>query len=145
MLAHFGEVHPGILSRLDVKGPAAGFEFFLNHVPEPKKKKAKTRKLLDPSPFHSVVRDFAFVVTQEVSAATLVSAVRSADKDAGLIEGVDVFDLYTGEGMAEGEKSLAVAGTLQPREKTLTDEEIEAVGEKITAAVAKATGGRLRG
>jgi len=145
VLAHFGEVHPGILSRLDVKGPAAGFEFFLNHVPEPKKKKAKTRKLLDPSPFQSVVRDFAFVVTQEVSAATLVSAVRSADKDAGLIEGVDVFDLYTGEGMAEGEKSLAVAVTLQPREKTLTDEEIEAVGEKITAAVAKATGGRLRG
>ncbi len=145
VLAHFGEVHPGILSRLDVKGPAAGFEVFLNHVPEPKRKNAKTRKLLYPSPFQPLVRDFAFVVAEEVSAVALVEAVLAADKDGGLITGVDVFDLYTGEGMAEGEKSLALAVTLQPRDKTFTDEEIEAVGDKITAAVAKATGGRLRG
>ena len=91
------------------------------------------------------MRDFAFVVGEEVTAAALVEAVESAHKDAELIVDVDVFDLYTGEGMAEGEKSLAVAVTLQPREKTLTDEEIEAVGEKIAAAVTKATGGRLRG
>ncbi|MEE1569866.1 MAG: phenylalanine--tRNA ligase subunit beta, partial [Alphaproteobacteria bacterium] len=145
VLAHFGEIHPGILSRLDVKGSAAGFELFLNEVPEPKKKKAKTRDLLDPSPFQSVVRDFAFVVDADVSAAALVSAVMGVDKKTGLIADVDVFDLYTGEGMAEGEKSLALAVTLQPRSKTLTDEEIEAVGDKITAAVAKATGARLRG
>ena len=145
VLAHFGEIHPGILSRLDVKGSAVGFELFLNEVPEPKKKKAKTRDLLDPSPFQSVVRDFAFVVDADVSAAMLVSAVMGADKKTGLIADVDVFDLYTGEGMAEGEKSLALAVTLQPRSKTLTDEEIEAVGDKITAAVAKATGARLRG
>jgi phenylalanyl-tRNA synthetase beta chain len=145
VLAHFGEIHPGILSRLDVKGPAAGFEVFLNDVPEPMKKGAKTRKLLDPSPFQPLVRDFAFVVGEEVTAAALVEVVESAHKDAELIVDVDVFDLYTGKGMAEGEKSLAVAVTLQPREKTLTDEEIEAVGEKIAAAVTKATGGRLRG
>jgi phenylalanyl-tRNA synthetase beta chain len=145
VLAHFGEIHPGILSRLDVKGSAAGFELFLNDVPESMKKGAKTKKLLDPSPFQPLVRDFAFVVGEEVTAAALVEAVESAHKDAELIVDVDVFDLYTGKGMAEGEKSLAVAVTLQPREKTLTDEEIEAVGEKIAAAVTKATGGRLRG
>ena len=91
------------------------------------------------------MRDFAFVVGEEVTAAALVEVVESAHKDAELIVDVDVFDLYTGKGMAAGEKSLAVTVTLQPREKTLTDEEIEAVGEKIAAAVTKATGGRLRG
>ncbi len=145
VLAHFGEIHPSILSRLDVKGPAAGFELFLNDVPKPKRKGSRTRQLLDPSPFQPVVRDFAFVVDEAVTAAALVLAVRNADKGGSLIEGVDVFDLYTGKGMAEGEKSLAVAVTLQSRDKTLTDKKIEAIAKKITAAVAKATGGRLRG
>ena len=85
------------------------------------------------------------MVDEAVTAAALVLAVRNADKGGSLIEGVDVFDLYTGKGMAEGEKSLAVAVTLQSRDKTLTDKKIEAIAKKITAAVAKATGGRLRG
>ena len=141
-LAHFGEVHPRILKAMDVDGPVFGFEVFLDAIPEAKKKPAKTKPALDASELLPLTRDFAFVVDESVAAQTLLKAVRGAEKK--LIADVSLFDVYQGKGVAVGKKSLAVEVTLQPREKTLTDEEIEAVSARIVAQVEKVTGGVLR-
>jgi len=141
-LAHFGEIHPAVLKAMDVDGPVFGFEVFLDAIPEAKKKPAKTKPALDASELLPLTRDFAFVVDEEVAAETLLKAVRGAEKK--LIANVSLFDVYQGKGVAGGKKSLAVEVTLQPREKTLTDEEIEAVSARIIAQVEKATGGTLR-
>ena len=103
----------------------------------------KAKPHLELSPFQPVSRDFAFVVDADVPAAQLVRAAKTADKT--LITAVEVFDLYEGAGIEAGKKSLAIAVTLQPTERTLTDPEIEAVSKKIVAQVGKATGGVLRG
>ena len=140
-LAIFGELHPAILAAFDLKGPAAAFEVFLDAVPEPKAR-SKARGPFAPSPFPAVERDFAFVVDAAVTAEDIVRAARNTERL--LIERIDVFDVYEGKGVAEGKKSLAIAVRLQPKDRTLTDAEIEAVGQKIIAAVTKATGGTLR-
>jgi phenylalanyl-tRNA synthetase beta chain len=142
VLAWFGEIHPRILRAMDVKPPVSGFEVFLHRVPTPRAKGGKTRALLRPSPFQPVGRDFAFVVNSGVEAEALLRAARGADK--ALISEVGLFDVYEGEGVAEGKKSVAIAVTLQPRDRTLTDEDIEKVSAAIVAAVEKQTGGVLR-
>ncbi|ARJ66288.1 phenylalanine--tRNA ligase subunit beta [Magnetospirillum sp. ME-1] len=139
----FGEIHPGILGQLDVKGPVVGFELFLEALPPQKAKATKARPLLKASALQPLDRDFAFTLDSGVAADAVVRAAKNADK--ALITDVAVFDLYEGDKMAAGKKSLAITVTLQPSDKTLTDEEIEAVGAKIVAAVVKATGGELRG
>ena len=88
-------------------------------------------------------RDFAFVVDRTVKAADILRATQSVDRK--LITNVTVFDVYEGEGIAPGKKSIAIAVTLQPRDKTMTDQEIDAVAAKIVAEVGKRTGGVLRG
>ena len=141
-LLHFGELHPRIIAALDLKGPVAGFEIFLDAIPEAKAKSGKARAKLDLSDLMPVERDFAFVVDSKVAAQDVVKAARGADRQ--LIERVDVFDVYEGKGVPEGKKSLAIAVKLQPKERTLTDAEIEAVAQKIVTAVTKTTGGTLR-
>jgi len=143
VVARFGELHPKILAEMDLKGPAAAFEVFLDAIPLPKPKATKTKPALVLSDYQAVERDFAFVVPEGVAAADVVKAAAGADKV--LIDSVSVFDVYQGKGVAEGSKSLAIAVRLQPKDKTLTEPEIEAVAQKIVAAVAKATGGTLRG
>ena len=146
VIATFGEVHPKVLKAMDVKGPAVAFTIRVEAVPFPKSK-TTTRAALGRSDLQAVERDFAFVVDKGVEALTLVNAAQGADK--ALIESVAVFDQFTGEKaeaqMGAGKKSLAISVRLQPRDKTLTDEEIEAVSAKIVEKVAKATGGTLRG
>ena len=142
VLAWFGEVHPRVLRALDVRGPAAGFEVFLDAPPAPRAGKGKARALLRPSAFQPVERDFAFVLDEGVAAEKALRAARGAEKT--LIADAAVFDLYTGEGVGEGKKSLAITVTLQPTERTLTDAEIDAVAAKVVAAVEKQTGGTLR-
>ncbi|WP_422010409.1 phenylalanine--tRNA ligase subunit beta [Reyranella sp.] len=143
VMAYFGELHPEILAAADLKGPVAAFEVFLDAPPLPKAKATKARPKLVLSAFQPVERDFAFLVDAGVEAEKLVRAARNADKV--MITAARVFDLYAGKGVPEGKKSLAIAVTLQPVERTLTDAEIEAVSDKIVAAVAKATGAVLRG
>lgn len=143
VMAHFGELHPRVLKALDVKGPVVGFEVYLDNLPPLKAKATKTRPLLRPSPFQPVDRDFAFVVDTDIPADKLVRAAQAADKS--LITRTQVFDVYEGPGVDDGKKSVAITVTLQPVEKTLTDQEIDAVGQKIVANVAKQTGGVLRG
>jgi phenylalanyl-tRNA synthetase beta chain len=90
-----------------------------------------------------VSRDFAFVVDRAVKAADLARAAQNVDKK--LITGVTVFDVYEGKGIEPGKKSIAIAVTVQPRDKTMTDQEIEALAGRIVAEVGKRTGGTLRG
>jgi phenylalanyl-tRNA synthetase beta chain len=142
VLAEVGEIHPRVLKLLDVEGPIYAFEAWIEAIPEPKKKAVKTRAALALSPFMPLRRDFAFVVERETAAGDIVRAVQSADRQ--LIAGVRVFDVYEGPGVAAGRKSVAVEVTLQPREKTLEDAEIEAISAKIVAAAGKATGAVLR-
>jgi len=143
VLARFGELHPRTLRALDLDGPMVAFEVYLDAVPEPKAKAGRSKGAFDVSDLMPVRRDFAFVVDEGVSADKLIKAARGADKK--LIADVTLFDVYRGAGIGEGQKSLAIDVTLQPRDKTLTDEEIDAVAAKIRAAVEKATGGSLRG
>jgi phenylalanyl-tRNA synthetase beta chain len=142
VLAWFGELHPRVLQALDVKGPAVAFELFLDALPAPKAKDSKARPLLRLSPFQPVERDFAFLLDATVSADQVIRAAKSADK--ALVSAVSVFDVYQGKGVPEGKKSLAITVRLQPTTRTLTDAEIDSVGQKIVAAVVKATGASLR-
>ena len=142
VLAHFGEVHPGVLRRMGVKGPVAGVEIFLEALPRAKARKSAARPPLDISDLHPVERDFAFVVDNGVAAEAVLRAAGGAEPK--LIAGVDLFDVFSGGALGQGQKSLAITVTLQPREKTLTDAEIEAVSRKVVAAVERATGGTLR-
>jgi len=137
-LGFFGELHPRVLAAMDVKGPLVAFELILNAIPAAKQKGA-TRPPLVISDLMAVTRDFAFVVDDAIEGEKLVKAAKSADRV--LISDVAVFDLYKLEG---GKTSLAIEVTLQPKDKTLTEAEIEAVSTKIVQAVSKATGGTLR-
>jgi phenylalanyl-tRNA synthetase beta chain len=142
VLGHFGELHPRTLEALGAEGPLVAFEVILEKIPEPKARATRAKPVLELSPFQPVERDFAFVVDRTVKAADIVRATQSVDRK--LITNVAVFDVYEGRGIEPGKKSIAIAVTLQPRDKTMTDEEIEAVAAKIVAEVGKRTGGVLR-
>ena len=143
VLGYFGELHPRALEALDAEGPIAAFEVILDRIPAPKPKATRAKPALELSAFQPVTRDFAFVVDTKAKAGDLARAAQNVDRK--FITSVTVFDVYEGPGIEQGKKSLAIAVTLQPREKTMTDEEIDAVGKKIVAEVSKRTGGVLRG
>ena len=142
VLGIFGELHPKVLQELDVKGPAMAFTLWPEQIPMPRKS-GSTRAALDISDLQAVERDFAFVVDASVEALTLVNAALGADK--ALIDDVRVFDEFIGGALGEDKKSLAITVRLQPKDKTLKDEDIEAVAAKVVEKVTKATGGVLRG
>ncbi|MFO7759319.1 MAG: phenylalanine--tRNA ligase subunit beta [Roseovarius sp.] len=141
-LGIFGELHPRVLQALDVKGPAVAFTIFPANVPLPRQSKA-SRGALQISDLQAVERDFSFVINADVEAMTVVNAALGADKS--LITDVRVFDEFTGGSLGDGQKSLAITVRMQPREKTLTEPEIEAVSARVVEKVQKATGGTLRG
>ncbi|MCK9992473.1 MAG: phenylalanyl-tRNA synthetase beta chain [Alphaproteobacteria bacterium] len=142
-LACFGEVHPAILEALDLRGAVMAFEIVLDAIPLPKSRGGPSRTPLRSSGLQPVTRDFAFLVDSAVTADQVLRAAASSAPD--LITDVSLFDLYEGERIGAGRKSLAISVTLQPREKTLTDKEIDAIAEAVIAGVKKATGGELRG
>jgi phenylalanyl-tRNA synthetase beta chain len=142
VIGTFGEFHPKVLEILDAEGPLAGFELFLDAIPAPKARPTKTKPALDLSAFQPVRRDFAFVVDHAVTAAKIIRAAEGADRR--LIAGVDVFDVFESEALGAGKKSVAIEVTLQPRDRTLTEAEIEAAAARVVAEVTKATGGTLR-
>lgn len=143
VVGHFGEIHPRILKAMDLKGPLVAFEITLDVLPAPKAKPTKMKPKLVLSDFQPLTRDFAFVVDKGVQAGDILKAVQAAERQ--LITAAEIFDIYEGTGIGEGKKSVAVAVTLQPTAKTLTDAEIEAVSQKIVGEVAKKTGASLRG
>lgn len=142
VLGIFGEIHPKILAAMDIKGPAMGFTLWPSEIPLPRKAGAN-KGALTISDLQAVERDFAFVVDADVEALTLVNAAAGADK--ALIDDVRVFDEFIGDSLGEGKKSLAITVRLQPKDATLKDADIEAVGAKVIEKVIKATGGVLRG
>jgi phenylalanyl-tRNA synthetase beta chain len=142
VLGHFGELHPRTLEALGARGPLAAFEIILENIPEPRAKASRAKPPLELSPFQPVERDFAFVIDRSVLAGDIVRAAQSADRK--LISRITVFDVYQGTGIEPGKKSIAISVTLQPREKTMTDQEIEAVAAKIVAEVSKRTGAVFR-
>ncbi|MCX7324687.1 MAG: phenylalanine--tRNA ligase subunit beta [Hyphomicrobiales bacterium] len=139
----FGEIHPKTLKLLDVKGPLVGFEIILDGLPLPKAKPTRMKPKLKLSDFQPVTRDFAFLVDAKTAAGDMVKTAAGADR--ALIADVTVFDVYEGDKVEAGKKSVALAVTLQPTEKTLTEAEIDAVGGKIVAEMAKRYGASLRG
>jgi phenylalanyl-tRNA synthetase beta chain len=145
VMATFGEVHPKVLQAMGVKGPAMAFTVLIANVPQPKVK-TPLRPALVLSDLQAVERDFAFVVDAGVETLTAVNAAIGADKV--LIESVRIFDQFTGDKaeaqMGPGKKSIALTVRLQPRDKTLTEAEIEQVAARIIEKVSKATGGTLR-
>lgn len=144
ILAYFGEIHPGFLSKLGVSGAVAGFELFIDDLPVPKRKNTShTRSALNITDLHPVKRDFAFLVDADTPAGDVVRAALSADKK--LVEIVNVFDSFEGKSLGSDKKSLAIEVIMQPRSETLTDKQIEVVSDKVIAAVVKATGGEIRG
>ena len=142
IMAYFGEIHPNILKKLDVKGPLVGFEIMLGNIPLPRSKVGNSRGPLKSSDFQSVERDFAFVVSKDLAAEQLVKVISSVDKK--LIDSVNVFDVYEGAGIDDGKKSIAVNVRLQPFNKTMTDDEIEEFRQDVISIVIKKTGGTLR-
>jgi phenylalanyl-tRNA synthetase beta chain len=143
VLGYFGELHPRAAEALGADGPLMAFEVILDRIPDAKVRATRAKPLLELSAFQPVSRDFAFIVDRSVKSGDLVKAAVGVDKK--LISNVTLFDVYEGKGVDDGKKSLAIAVTIQPREKTLTDQEIDAIGAKIVAEVAKKTGGTLRG
>ena len=142
ILAVFGELHPALLEELDVRGPAVAFELFLDRVPLTNKKRGPAKALYRPSALQRVERDFAFLVDANVEAQDLLRALKGADK--ALIVDVVLFDVYEGKGIPEGKKSLAVTVCLQPQDRAFTDDDLEAMSQRIIAQALKATGGELR-
>jgi phenylalanyl-tRNA synthetase beta chain len=140
LLGVFGELHPDVLAKLGVDVPVAAFELYLDAIPARRQTTAKLA--LEAFDLQPVRRDFAFLLDNDVQAGDVVRAASGADR--ALIAETRVFDVFSGQGVPAGKKSLAIEVTLQPKEKTLTDAEIEAVAAKIVAAVTKATGGALR-
>jgi phenylalanyl-tRNA synthetase beta chain len=142
VLGHFGELHPRTLEQLGADGPMIAFEVILDSLPEAKQRPTRAKPVLELSPFQPVSRDFAFIVDRTVKAGDILRAAQTVDKK--LITSVTVFDVYEGKGIDEAKKSVAIAVTMQPREKTMTDQEIDAVAANIVAEVNKKTGGTLR-
>jgi phenylalanyl-tRNA synthetase beta chain len=145
VLAAFGELHPGILLSMDVKGPAVAMTLLLENL-APRKVKSAARPALQVSDYQAVERDFAFVVDERVEAEVILRAARGADKE--LIDRVSVFDVFEGgratEQLGSGQKSVAISVRLQPVGGTLTEAEIEKVAGNVVAAVVAASGGVLR-
>lgn len=138
VLAYFGELHPATLLSMDCKERVVACEVFLDALPIPKKKVAVALKSSD---FQAVDRDFAFVTPETLASETLLKALRGADKS--LVQQVKLFDVYQGKGVEDGFKSLAVTVKLQATDRTLKDDEIEAVAKKLLDA-AHGVGAKLR-
>ena len=142
VLGWFGQLHPSVCEALDAEGPIVAFEITLDAIPAPKAKPTRTKPKLIRSDFMPVERDLAFVVGETVGAADIVKAAEGADR--ALVTRVGVFDVYRGQGLPEGAKSIAIHLTLQPRDRTLTDAEIDAAVSKVVAEVSRKTGAALR-
>lgn len=142
ILAYFGELHPLVLKAADIKTNVVAFEVFLDNIPVPHEAKTKAKKKLELYALQAVDKDLAFVVSCTVPAANIVAAAKNADRTA--ISGVRVFDVYEGTSLPEGKKSVAINITFQPKDKTFTDAELEALMNKVISEVGKKTGAVLR-
>ena len=142
VLAYFGELHPSVLKALDIKTNVVAFEVFVENIPLPRDNKSKAKKRLELSQLQAVEKDLAFVCSKDVKAVSIVGAAKTADREN--ITDVRVFDVYEGENLEQDKKSIAITVTFQPKEKTYTDTELEALMNKVIVEVGKKTGAVLR-
>ena len=142
VLAHFGEIHPAILEEMGIKFPVVGFEVMLGNIPAAKNKGTE-KPMLNLEPLQPLTRDFAFIVDENVTADNLIRAAKAGDKK--LIADAEIFDVYQGKGVEEGKKSVALSVTIQPKDATLKDTEIEALMQNVIQMVSEKCGGVLRG
>ena len=142
-LAYFGEIHPLIIKRLDLRTDnVLGFEILLDNIPESKKKIRDAKPQFIVSDYQKVARDFAFVIDEKYSSGEIVSLVKKIDTQ--LIKEVKLFDVYQGDNINPGKKSIAFNVTLEPKDKTLTESDIEQISKKIVSTVQESTGAVLR-
>jgi len=142
-LAYFGEIHPSIIKKLDLRTDnVLGFEIFLDNIPKLRNKIRDVKPQFVVSDYQKVVRDFAFVIDEKYSSGEIISLVKKIDKE--LIKDVRIFDVYQGDNIAVGKKSIAFNVTLEPKDKTLSDNDIEEVSKKIISTVQETTGAILR-
>jgi len=142
-LAYFGEIHPSIIKKLDLRTDnVLGFEIFLDNVPESRKKIRENKSQFEISDYQKVVRDFAFVIDEKYSSGQVINLVKKIDK--GLISDVKIFDIYHGDNISSGKKSIAFNVTLEPKDKTLSEKDIEQISKKIVSTVQETTGATLR-
>ena len=142
-LAYFGEIHPSVIKKLDLRTEnVLGFEIFLDNIPEQRKKIREIKPQFLVSDYQKVVRDFAFIIDEKYSSGEIISLVKKIDKE--LIKNVKIFDVYQGDNIASGKKSIAFNVTLEPKDKTLSEKDIDQVSKKIISTVQKTTGATLR-
>ena len=142
-LAYFGEIHPSIIKRLDLRTEnVLGFEIFLDNIPDSRKKIRDTKPQFSVSDYQKVVRDFAFVIDEKYSSGEIVDLVKRIDEN--LIKDVKIFDVYQGENITKGKKSIAFNVTLEPKDKTLNESDIDQISKKIVSIVQNSTGATLR-
>jgi len=142
-LAYFGEIHPSIIKKLDLRTDTVlGFEIFLDNIPESKKKIREAKPQFMVFDYQKVVRDFAFVIDEKHSSGEIINLVKKVDKE--LIKEVKIFDVYQGDNIASGKKSIAFNVMLEPKDKTLSEKDIEDVSKKIISIVQETTGATLR-
>ncbi len=142
-LAYFGEIHPSIVKKLELRTDnVLGFEIFLDNIPESRKKIRETKPKFVVSDYQKVARDFAFLIDEKYSSGEIISLVKKIDKE--LIKNVKIFDVYQGENIGPGKKSIAFNVTLEPKDKTLSEKDIDEVSKKIISAVQETTGATLR-
>ena len=142
-LAYFGEIHPSIIKKLDLRTDnILGFEIFLDNMPESRKKIREAKPQFVVYDYQKVVRDFAFVIDEKYSSGEIINFVKKIDKE--LIKNVKIFDVYQGENITQGKKSIAFSVTLEPKDKTLSEKDIEEVSKKIISIVQEITGATLR-
>lgn len=142
VIAYFGELHPLVCKKFGIKGRVVAFEVFLDNIPLPRGSQDKARKKLELSQFQAVDKDLAFIVERSVKAADVIAAARVADRD--YITDVRVFDVYEGENLPMDKKSIALAVTFQPKDKTFSDQDIENLMNKVIENVRKKVGGIIR-
>tara|TARA_Y100000741_G_scaffold12011_1_gene9692 strand:- start:461 stop:2863 length:2403 start_codon:yes stop_codon:yes gene_type:complete len=142
-LAYFGEIHPSIVKKLDLRiDNVLGFEIFLDNIPESKMKIRDNKPQFMVSDYQKVVRDFAFVIDEKYSSGEIIDLVKKINKD--LIKDVKIFDVYQGDNIASGKKSIAFNVTLEPKDKTLEEKDIDEISKKIISKVQEITGATLR-
>ena len=142
-LAYFGEIHPSIIKKLDLRTDnVLGFEIFLDNIPESRKKIRETKPQFIVSDYQKVIRDFAFVIDEKYSSGEIIGLVKKIDKE--LIKDVKIFDVYQGSNIISGKKSIAFNVTLEPKDKTLSEKDIDQISTKIISTVQETTGATLR-
>ena len=143
VVAYFGEIHPNILKKIDVKTESlAGFEIFLDNIKQPKKSLNDQKTQYKYSDYQKSERDFAFVLNKGFQVQKLIEIISQIDQD--LIQSVKVFDVYEGEKIPEGKKSIALNVTIQSSEKTLNDQDLDRINQLIISTVEDKTGAKIR-